>query len=159
MQARRVNSVRQWILVVPPALLALAGGAAALVGSAYPFGRLTAMGPGFLPVALGLLLAVIGAGLVVLAVREVLAGPERPDVLPPTRLRPLGAVVAGMVVWALVAERAGLIPATVALVIISSAAWPSPRWRSVLWLALALGTAGYFLFVTELGVPLAAFGR
>jgi hypothetical protein len=155
---------RQWIAVVPPALLAALGAGVAIVGRSYRIGQLTAMGPGFLPVALGVLLALIGIGLGVRAVREIVTeadpnGGDRPESLPGIRFRPLVAVVAGMGVWALAVERVGLVPATAALVGLASLALPSSRARSVIWLALALGAAGYVLFVMQLGVPLSAFPR
>lgn len=134
-----------------PALLLLGTGLGlAWTGSAYKVGTLTAMGPGFMPVALGLCLV---------ALAVVLLWQEKPVVqalvLP---LRPVLCVSAGILAWVLLADRFGFFPSAFAQLLLSSLALPKQNWRIVMVVAVVLSLASYALFVLLLGLPLPAFG-
>jgi putative tricarboxylic transport membrane protein len=120
------------------------------IGGTYPVGGLTAMGPGFVPVALGIGLALMGVVI-------LLAGPEAEPGSDATPLRPLAAVTSGILAWVLLAESAGFIPASIAQILLTSLGLPGTRWRSAIVMAVAMGVAGYLVFVVQLGVPLRAF--
>jgi hypothetical protein len=136
--------------LLPPFALLCIGLGSAWMGSGYDIGTLTAMGPGFLPVALGLCLAFLAALLLWL---------ERPmegDMKLP--LRPIICVSVGVVAWVLLADRAGFFAAGLAQVVVSSLALPGQKWLTVAILAIALNIAAFSLFVLVLGLPLPAFG-
>jgi hypothetical protein len=136
--------------LLPPFALLCVGLGSAWVGSGYDIGSLTAMGPGFLPVALGLCLAFLAALLLWL---------ERPvDVDMKLPLRPVICVSIGMIAWVLLADRAGFFAAGLAQVVLSSLALPGQRWLTIAILSIVLNIAAYALFVLVLGLPLPAFG-
>jgi hypothetical protein len=139
--------------LLPPFTLLCIGLVSAWIGSSYDVGTLTAMGPGFLPVALGLCLALLAALLLWL---------EKPAELSlsfPLPLRPIACVSAGFVAWVLLAESAGFFAAGIAQVLLSSLALPGQKWGTVALIAVVLNIAAYALFVVVLGLPLPAFGN
>jgi len=111
------------------------------------------MGPGFLPVTLGLCLALFALLLF------WLEQPAEPGLAPALTLRPVLCVGAGMVLWALVIDTAGFIPAGLLQLLLSALALPQPHWRNLLFGAAVLTLGAYGLFVLLLGMPLAAFGN
>jgi hypothetical protein len=136
--------------LLPPFALLCIGLGTAWMGSGYDVGTLTAMGPGFLPVALGLCLAALAALLLWL---------EKPaGLVLPLPLRPVLCVSAGLVAWVLLADRLGFFAAGLAQVLLSSLALPNQKWVMVGIIAVALNIAAYLLFVGVLGLPLPAFG-
>lgn len=137
--------------LLPPFTLLCIGLGSAWVGSSYDVGTLTAMGPGFLPMALGLCLAFLAALLLWL---------EKPaDIIMPLPLRPIACVSAGIIAWVLLADTAGFFPAGLVQVLLSSLGLPGQKWKTVAIVAVVLNVAAYFLFVVMLGLPLPAFGN
>lgn len=137
--------------LLPPFALLCIGLAFAWVGSGYDIGTLTSMGPGFLPVALGLCLALLAALLLWL---------ERPadrDMHLP--LRPIICVSIGILAWVLLADRVGFFAAGLAQVVLSSLALPGQKPLTIGVIAVVLNIAAYALFVLVLGLPLPAFGN
>jgi len=140
---------------LPTLLLAVLGVALIVIGRGYQVGSLTAMGPGFLPVLLGVVLLALSA---LLLLREA-ALPLLPLPLPlPLPLRPLVCVAAGMLAWALLAERLGFFAAALAQILLTSMALPQQERRLELIVAVLLSIGAYLLFVRVLGLPLPAFG-
>ena len=84
------------------------------MGSTLSIGTATRMGPGYVPRMLSYIL--IGLGLVIL-VRTILAPGERIERL---RWKPITMITIGVIVFALLFERAGLAPALVALVFLAA---------------------------------------
>jgi hypothetical protein len=137
--------------LLPPFTLLCIGLGSAWMGSSYEVGTLTSMGPGFLPVALGLCLALLAV---------ILLWLEKPaDMAFPLPLRPIACVSAGFVAWVLLADRAGFFAAGIAQVLLSSLALPGQKWATVAIIAVVLNIAAYALFVRVLGLPLPAFGN
>jgi hypothetical protein len=137
--------------LLPPFALLCVGLGSAWIGSGYEIGTLTAMGPGFLPVAFGLCLAFLAALLLWL---------ERPadsDMKLP--LRPIICVSLGIVAWVLLADRAGFFAAGLAQVALSSLALPGQKGLTIAIIAVVLNIAAFALFVLVLGLPLSAFGN
>ena len=66
------------------------------------------------------------------------------------------AVAAGVILFAVSLERAGLVPATLLLVLVSSLAEPGWRPRRAAILAVVVTALVYLLFVTVLQIPVAA---
>ena len=100
-------------------LLTGVGTAVALYArSHYEVGVAARMGPGYFPVALGVILAMLGILISLLAFKKI------PHVLkpPPFRLRPILAILLSILVFALVVTRLGVVAATLLLVAIASRA-------------------------------------
>jgi len=115
--------------------------------TSYRYGTALRMGPGYFPVWIGGLLALLG--LVLAAASLHTDGPP----LRRMQLRPLLLVLGGSVVFGYALKPLGLVAATVLLVLISAAGGREFRWREVLMLAAALAVFAALVFVTGLGLP------
>lgn len=126
---------------------------AALTAVDYGLGTARKMGPGYFPLALGMLLAVIGFALVV---RGVVGQREPP--LPAVKWGPLTLVIGAVVLFGLIVRGAGLVPAVLLIAVVSARA--SRRFRLLPAILIGLGAAlcCWALFVVALGLPLATFG-
>jgi Tripartite tricarboxylate transporter TctB family len=133
-------------------LLSVALGAFALVtASDYPMGTLLRMGPGLFPSVIAVLIVLLGLALIGAAFRS------RPSQRSgPITLRPVVMIGTGVMLFAVMLERWGLIPATLALVLVSSLA--EPRWRPVRAAVLAITVTAlvYAIFIVVLQIPVAA---
>ena len=119
-------------------------------GSSYPLGSLTRMGPGYFPVALGVILLGFGAALIF----EV----RRHDTPPPDlKLRPFIMITTGLIAFVLMLDRFGLVPAAVALVVLTALADRPVRPRAIVGTAVVVAGIGYFVFLRGFGLQLAAF--
>jgi hypothetical protein len=124
------------------------GGAALVMAQAYAAGTAARMGPGYFPRGLGILLLVLGA---VQALRGLGASDE-PQ--PSWHWRPLATVLLGVAIFALAARWVGLVLASLALVLVASAASPEFRWKEALLSGAIQGAAAVAVFVWGLGIPL-----
>ena len=149
---------------VLPGLSVIAVGAfLAAVASGYDMGSAFRPGPGFFPLAIGILL--IGLGLGVIVERLLLGagslpadddgGGEIEDLA--HSWRPLVATAAGLVVFGLCLETVGFIPATVALVVIAAFGEPRRNWLVIGGIAGFMAVFGTVVFVWGLGLPLDPF--
>jgi putative tricarboxylic transport membrane protein len=116
----------------------------------YDFGEPARMGPGFFPVAIGSFLVIIGLFLVVEAIGKSAAEME-------ISVCAIAAISAGLVAFALLMPRLGLVPATVTLVVLTLLAEENRSWKLVAGLAVALSAIGYFVFNVGFGIPLRPF--
>lgn len=133
-------------------LLSIAFGLSVLiVASGYPMGSLLRMGPGFFPSVLAVLITLLGLALAASAWRPRAGGSPMN-----IRFRSIVAIACGIVVFALLLDRAGLVPSTLALVLVSSLAEPRWRPRRALALALAMTALVYVVFIVILQTPVAA---
>jgi Tripartite tricarboxylate transporter TctB family len=99
-------------------ILVLALGLGTMLQSAqYPLGTLRHMGPGFFPMALGVILAACGA--VILLSRRPAASGNAPAKWAP-EWRGWFCICAGIVAFAILGQYGGLVPATFAIVFISA---------------------------------------
>lgn len=130
-------------------VLAIAFGAFVLAKAlSYPMGSVLRMGPGFFPTVLAGLIITLGAALALHALRRRLA-PRMVEI----QLRPVVMIATAVVLFALLIERYGIVPATVTLVLVSSLAAPRLRpWRSVI-MAAATTAAVYVIFIVILQMP------
>jgi hypothetical protein len=113
----------------------------------YNMGSAVRMGPGYFPVVLGGLLALLGLALALRAL--ALSGPA----IAPWHFRPLLLVSASVVVYGYLMQPAGLAVATAAAVFIGALAGHEFRWKEVTALALALVVFSYLVFVKALTLP------
>jgi putative tricarboxylic transport membrane protein len=131
-------------------LLFMAIGAGALwQGQRIPLGTLTDMGPGYFPVVLGGLLLFFG---LIAALSGVFAHARAPISTAP--IRPLLAITASIVAFALLLDRIGLIFTVLVCSLLASAARPRVLNPSNLALAVLLAASCTFVFIRLLGVPM-----
>jgi hypothetical protein len=128
--------------------LAVGLGAAGYAAAHYSLGSLRNIGPGMFPVGAGVALAGFGLAMLVPALARTGARPRfEPGVA--------AAVLASVAAFALVLPLFGLVPASVALVVVSRLAERHPRPVAMLVLAAILSLLVWAVFVVALGVPLA----
>jgi hypothetical protein len=128
-------------------LLIVIGAAAMIMARNYPFGSALRMGPGYLPIVLGALLILFG--LAILA--SGLAGGEKIEGTWP--LRALVMLPLSLVLFGLLVDRAGFVPAMLVLIFGSAAASREFRFVEVLLFAAGLTALAVAVFVWALGLP------
>lgn len=132
-------------------LLVVIGGIALMAGATtYRVGELARMGPGYMPLATGAVLVLIGAGL-------IFAGRASEATFPAVKLRPILAVFAGLLWLALTLESLGLVPSTIGMVVIVSLAQPRPSPIMITATAAFLVLFSIAVFVYALAIPITLF--
>lgn len=111
-------------------------------------GTVRMMGPGMFPSVLGVLLAALGG---VMAVSAVF----RPRAMPQARVVTPFFVLAGVAAFAMTIGPFGLIPAILAVTIISSLAEARMRAASLVTLCAVLCLVAWLTFRVGLGLPMA----
>lgn len=123
---------------------------AAVYAQRYNFGELSRMGPGFFPVVLGIILAVLG---VLIALPAMLRRGEPMHV----EWKSASLVLLSIVVFALALPRLGLLLATMLPVLISSLADRQITWKGRFVLAISVAAIVYLIFGYGLGMTLPIF--
>ena len=113
----------------------------------YQLGTAVRMGPGYFPLWVGGLVALLGAVVLMQSLR--LEGPP----LPRMHWRPLLLLLAGGVAFGYLLKPLGMVLATVVLVLVSALGGHEFRWREALLLAVALAIFSIGVFVYALGLP------
>ncbi|MCC6776434.1 MAG: tripartite tricarboxylate transporter TctB family protein [Hyphomicrobiales bacterium] len=121
---------------------------ALLAARGYSLGSAGKMGPGYFPLLLGAVLALLGAVLVGRSL--VLTG----EPLPSLRLRPLIVIAAAVCLFGALIEPLGLVVALVVLVVLTAAAGPQFRWSEVAGLVVVLVVFSVAVFAYALGLNL-----
>ena len=130
-------------------LLFIAFGMAAIaIGSNYALGTAARMGPGYFPRILGILLVVLGAVLLLRAVR--IQGAQ----VPRFKWRPTLVVLGSVVVFGYIVEHAGLLISTVILIVGASAASHEFRWKEALISGIFFALLAIAVFVLGLKLQL-----
>jgi putative tricarboxylic transport membrane protein len=124
------------------------GGGAVFVARNYQFGSSQRMGPGYFPIILGAALVMFGVYFISQGLR---AGAEKLE--GSWSLRALIIVPLSLVLFGLLIDRAGFIPAMLALIICSAAASTQFRLVEVLAFAVFLTAMCVAVFVWALGLP------
>ena len=128
-------------------MLIAIGAAAIFVARNYPFGTALRMGPGFFPVVLGGLLIVFG--LAVLAIGL----PKGESMTGSWSLRALIILPLSLILFGLLMEYAGFVPAMLVLIFGSATASTEFRFLEVLLFAAGLTALSVAVFVWALGLP------
>jgi len=124
------------------------GGAGMWIARDYPFGSALRMGPGYFPTVLGGIMVVMGIYVLVLGLRK-----DHEKIQGNWSIRALIVLPISMVVFGILMEEAGFIPAMAALIPISAAAGRDFKWLEVVPLTIALTIACAAGFIFALGLP------
>jgi hypothetical protein len=116
----------------------------------YPMGTINRMGPGFVPRSLGAI--GMGLGLIIMT-----GGWRVPGRLPRVAWRPLAAIIAAIVLFAVLLPRAGLVVAALGASILSMLGNPLAGWRMIATTSVAISVVCWILFILLLGLPIPAF--
>ena len=129
-------------------MLIAIGGATLFIARNYQFGSSLRMGPGYFPTVLGGLLIMFGVYFVIQGLRH---GAEKLE--GSWSLRALIILPLSLVLFGLLIDRAGFIPALLALIVCSAAASRQSRPIEVLLFAVFLTAFCVVVFVWLLGLP------
>lgn len=129
-------------------MLIAIGGGSVLIARNYQFGSSLRMGPGYFPTLLGAALVVFGLYFVGKALRT---GGEKLE--GSWSLRALIIAPLALVLFGLLIDRAGFIPAMLALIIGSAAASTQFKLGEVLLFAIGLTAFCVVVFIWLLGLP------
>ena len=143
MQRRNSRSLVTGLLYV------VIGGSFAFASAGYRIGTPAAMGPGFFPFWVGLLLVAVGGGLFLSGLRaggDALAFPD---------MRVLVPVTLSAVLFAALLRPLGLPLTVVICTLVAANANRENRWRETALLALILATGAVLLFKLGLGLQFA----
>jgi putative tricarboxylic transport membrane protein len=125
----------------------IGSGSAFLVGSQrFAMGNAANIGPGYFPAVVAGLLVLVG---VFLAIEGLAVDGPR---IEPMRARPVAFVLSALVAFGLIIDKGGLILATAALVVISSAAGGRFRPLQSVLIAAALIAIAIVVFRVGLGI-------
>jgi hypothetical protein len=129
-------------------MLIAIGGGTVFIARNYPFGSSLRMGPGYFPTILGASLVMFGVYFVIQGLRT---GGEKLE----TSWSPRALIIVplSLVVFGLLIDRAGFIPAMLALIIVSAAASTQFRLVEVLLFSVFLTATCVVVFVWALGLP------
>jgi hypothetical protein len=123
------------------------GAAAMLIAREYRFGSALRMGPGFFPVILGGILTVFGVCIMAVGLRSG----ER--IQGRVSLRGLVLLPGSLILFGILMEVAGFVPALAALVFVAAASGREFKFIEVLLLTAFLTLASMALFIWGLGLP------
>jgi uncharacterized membrane protein len=132
-------------------MLIAIGAAAVLIARNYAFGTALRMGPGFFPIVLGALLVLFGVYMLASGLRqgEQIAGSWS--------LRALIVLPLSLVLFGVLMERAGFVPAMLVLIFGSATASTEFRLVEVLLFSIGLTALSVVVFVWALGLPYPLF--
>jgi hypothetical protein len=123
------------------------GAAAVFIARDYPFGTTLRMGPGYFPRILGGILILFGLYVMVRGLRsnEQMKGNWS--------IRALIVLPLSMVLFGVVMELAGFVPALAVLIFVSAASGGEFKFKEVLLLTLFLSVMSVAMFIWGLGLP------
>src|SRR6266478_5783219 len=128
-------------------LLIAVGSTAMFIARNYGFGTALRMGPGFFPIILGGVLLVFGLSMLASGLRQ----PEK--IAGSWSLRALIILPLSLVLFGVLMEHGGFVPAMIVLIFGSATASTEFRFVEVLLFSLALTALSAVVFVWALGLP------
>jgi hypothetical protein len=136
------------------ALMLALGIVVAAQGATYSVGTLSRMGPGYFPVALGVIMALAG---IAISIKGYAATPEPHEKPLPPEWKAWILISASVIAFVVLAEYLGLVPATFAVVFISALADRDNTWKHALALSLAIVAVAVIVFWWALQIQLPLF--
>jgi hypothetical protein len=133
------------------ALMVLVGLVAAHDAANYSIGTLRQMGPGYFPLALGILLIILG---IIIAGTAATGANEEAEALPHSEWRGWLCIIGGPALFILLGKFGGMLPATFACVFVSALGDRETTLRGALTLAAAVTAFGVVLFHYLLKIPM-----
>lgn len=128
------------------------GIAAVVIGRDYPMGTAGKMGPAYFPTILGVLLILIG---LIGIVRSFVHDGEAIEKF---HVREIVIILSAVILFGILMRGAGLAPAIIVLVLLSSYASPKFALMPNLLLAVGLAIFSVVVFVKLLGLPMPILG-
>lgn len=140
------------------AMMSVLGIVVAVQGATYSIGTLSRMGPGYFPVALGVILFLSG---VAIGIKGYLTTPESHEKPPPPEWKAWFLISLSVIAFVVLAEYLGLVPATFAVVFISALGDRQNSLKNVTVLAAAMVVVCVVVFwwALQLQFPLFNWGR
>ena len=125
-----------------------------MIAWSYPAGTITQMGYGFMPRAMAIAITLFGVVILISDLRNT--DTAQSDT---TQWRSLLMVGASVIMFVVLIEPAGLVPAMFCAVAISKLANRHSSLKSILIYSVIATAAGWLLFIVALGLPISVFGR
>jgi Tripartite tricarboxylate transporter TctB family len=127
------------------------GGVAIYMAQDYPMGSALRMGPGYFPIVLGGIMAIFG-------IYELILGIMKSDPVKGNwSIRALIILPLAAVVFGIMMETVGFVPALIALIFVSAAASKEFKLWEVLVSAVVITAASVGVFIYGLGLPYPLF--
>ncbi|HJV64044.1 MAG TPA: tripartite tricarboxylate transporter TctB family protein [Albitalea sp.] len=119
----------------------------------YPLGSSARPGPGYFPLLLSVIMAILGA---IVLFKALTIETEGGDPIGPIAWKPLVIIVAAIAIFGATITRLGMVAAIPILIFISSLAGDEFHWRDVLINAVVLTIASWLIFIVglKLTIPL-----
>ena len=133
-------------------LFIVLGGLAVVLARDYPFGTTVRMGPGYFPTVLGVILLLF---CVYVLARGLRSGDK---VKGEWGWKPLALISLSIVLFGLLLDRMGMVPATVVTLVIAAAAGREFRWKEVILLAAVMAAFSVAVFSYGLKLPYPLLG-
>jgi hypothetical protein len=119
----------------------------AIGASNYSLGSSARPGPGYFPLMLSVIMAILGA---IVAFKALTIETEGGDPIGGVAWRPLLVIVAAITVFAITITRLGMVISIPILILIASFAGDEFHWRDVLINAVVLTIASWLIFIVGL---------
>lgn len=124
------------------------GGGFSLGALDLSIGTARRMGPGYFPLMIGSLLALIGLALMVKSIIR-----RRPVPIERLYLRPLAGLTLSICTFAFLIEEAGLVLTSIATVIVAGVALSETKWTENALIAIGMSAFSVIVFKLLLGLP------
>lgn len=125
----------------------ITGAGAIFIARHYPFGSTRRMGPGYFPVVLSVILIVFGIYVMLRGLRK------NEKIQGNWSIRALIVLPFSMVLFGILMDLAGFVPALIALCFVSAASGREFKFKEVLLLTIFLGVLSVAMFIWGLGLP------
>jgi hypothetical protein len=127
------------------------GGVAIYMAQDYPMGTALRMGPGYFPIVLGGIIGLFG-------IWELIIGVLKPDAVKGNwSLRALIILPLSAVIFGIMMEKVGFVPALLALIVVSALSGDEFKWKEIIPLSIGLTIACTGIFIYGLGLPYPLF--
>lgn len=124
-----------------------------VIGQRYQFGTPLRMGPSFFPIVLSSLLLLLGS---ITLIRSFI---QPGEAISRFAIKGMLVIVAGAVAFGVLAREAGIVPAVLAMTVITAYGSVKFKWKTAIIMAICLAAFCSLVFVYALGLPMPYFGE